>query len=337
VDQSFSRLTDEELLDLRLSDLPLRIEGTLIEKRIARLCRELKTRRIAFRPHVWISEEWFTPDGVGGFAIPFYIVHPRLIKLERNQMLQVEGESENECMRILRHETGHAMDNAFRLHARRSWQDAFGSHRVAYPDWYQPQPNSRDYVLNLDSWYAQSHPAEDFAETFAVWLKPGKQWRKDYEGWGALRKLQYVDDLMADVGRRKPVRALRSEVDALRKLRSTLREHYRRKRAYYSIDWPASYDRNLFRIFAADSHKNSSEPAARFLRRIGRDLCRVVAQGTGVHNYTINHILKDMIERCRERDLRVAMPEDQARRLCIVALTTQTMQVVGTGYHRIPL
>jgi len=325
------------LLDLSLSDLSIQIEGTRLEQRIARLCRELQARRLAFRPHVWLSEEWFTPDGVAGFAIPFYLAHPRLIKLERSQMLQVEGDGENECMRILRHEAGHAIANAFRLYVRRSWIDTFGSHRVAYPDWYKPQPNSRDYVLNLDAWYAQAHPAEDFAETFAVWLRPGKQWRHEYEGWGAFRKLQYVDDLMATLSRKEPRQTLRREVDPLRNLKKTLREHYRRKRAYYAIDWPASYDRNLYRIFSSEPRYIANPSAAEFLRRNSRDICRLVAHGTGVHQYTVNHILRDMIERCRELNLRVPIPEEHARLLCIVAVTTQAMQVVATGYHRIPL
>ena len=182
------RLTDRQLLNLRFCDLPLRINGTRLEQRIEKLYREMDARSIPFRPHVWLSEEWFTPDNVGGFAIPFYLAHPRLIKLERSQMLEVEGAGEAECMRILRHEAGHAFSNAFRLHARRGWTDTFGSFRVPYPEWYQPQADSRDYVLNLDAWYAQAHPAEDFAETFAVWLKPGSRWRRQYLGWGAMRK-----------------------------------------------------------------------------------------------------------------------------------------------------
>ena len=144
-------MTDRQLLDLRLCDLPLRIPGSQLEERIERLYRELDSRYIAFRPHIWLSEEWFTPDGVAGFAIPFYLAHPRLIRLERTQVLEVEGASEGECMRILRHEAGHAIDNAFRLHARTSWTDTFGSYRVPYPEWYQPHPGSRDYVLNLDA------------------------------------------------------------------------------------------------------------------------------------------------------------------------------------------
>ena len=114
------RMTDRQLLELRLCDLPVRIRGTQLEQRIKKLYRELEARSLKFRPHVWLSEEWFTPDGVGGFAIPFYLAHPRLIKLERAQMLEVEGASDAECMRILRHEAGHAIDNAFRLHTRTS-------------------------------------------------------------------------------------------------------------------------------------------------------------------------------------------------------------------------
>src|SRR5205823_10561686 len=206
---------DRQLLDLRLCDLPVRIPGTQLEQRLKRLYRELRGRSLEFRPHVWLAEEWFTPDGVAGFAIPFYLAHPRLMKLERSQMLEVEGATERECLRILRHEAGHAIDNAFRLHAKRSWTDTFGSYRVPYPEWYQPQPGSQDYVFNLDAWYAQAHPAEDFAETFAVWLKPGSQWRRQYDGWGAQRKLEYVHHIMTGLVGKSPSRIGRRDVEPL--------------------------------------------------------------------------------------------------------------------------
>jgi hypothetical protein len=330
-------MTDRQLLDLRLCDLPLRIRGTRLEQRIQKLHEELEARALAFRPHVWLSEEWFTPDGVAGFAIPFYLAHPRLMKLERAQMLEVEGASEGECMRILRHETGHAMDNAFRLHIKRSWKDAFGSYSVRYPQWYQPQPGSRDYVLNLDAWYAQAHPAEDFAETFAVWLKSGMRWRSQYEGWGARRKLEYVHELMTGLAGKSPLRRARREVEPLFSITKTLREHYRRKRAYYTIHWPASYERHLYRAFTTDSRRQSSASAAQFLRHYRAEISDIVARGTGVHHYTVNHIVKHMIVRCREQNLRIIVPEKEARDLIIVILTAQVMQVLRTGYHRIPL
>ena len=330
-------MTDRQLLDVRLCDLPVQIGGTQLEQRIEKLYRELEARSLNFRPHIWLAEEWFTPDGVGGFAIPFYLAHPRLMRLERSQMLEVEGASESECMRILRHEAGHAIDNAFRLHARRSWKATFGSYRVPYPEWYQPQPGSRDYVLNLDAWYAQAHPAEDFAETFAVWLKPGSRWRRQYEGWGAERKLEYVAQIMSELAGKSPMRLARREVEALPSLKKTLREHYRRKRAYYTIHWPESYERNLYRVFSAEPRHRSNPGAAQFLRHIRREICEIVSQVTGVHLYTINHIVKHMIVRCRVLNLRLAIPEQEARQLSIVALTMQVMQVLRTGYHRIPL
>ena len=329
-------MTDRQLLDLRLCDLPLRIRGTRLEQRIDKLYRELDARSLQLRPHIWLSEEWFTPDGVSGFAIPFYLAHPRLMKLERAQMLEVEGSSESECMRILRHEAGHAIDNAFRLHSRSSWTGTFGSYRVPYPEWYQPQPGSRDYVLNLDAWYGQAHPAEDFAETFSVWLKPGARWRKQYQGWGAQRKLEYVDQIMTSLAGRRPSRIVRRKVEPLASLKKTLREHYRRKRAYYTIHWPASYERNLYRVFSAGS-RGSARSAAQFLRHYRREISDIVARGTGVHHYTVNHIVRHMIVRCREQNLRVTIPEEEARQLIIVTLTMQVMQVLRTGYHRIPL
>lgn len=331
------RMTDRQLLEVRLCDLPLQIRGTQLEQRVKKLYRELEARNIRFRPHIWLGEEWFTPDGIGGFAIPFYLAHPRLIKLERAQMIEVEGASEAECMRILRHEAGHAIDNAFRLHARRSWTDTFGSYRVPYPEWYQPQPGSRDYVLNLDAWYGQAHPAEDFAETFAVWLKPGSRWRGQYDGWGAQRKLDYVEQVMSGLIGRSPTLRIHREIEPLASLKKTLREHYRQKRAYYTIHWPASYERNLYRVFSADPRRQSAPSAAHFLRHYRAEISDIVARGTGVHHYTVNHIVRHMVVRCRELNLRLSLPEDEARELIVVMLTMQVMQVLHAGYHRIPL
>src|SRR5262245_9000983 len=130
-------MTDEQLLDLRLCDLRLKIKGTPLEDRVAKLYDELKTRGLPFKPHVWLSEEWFTPDGVSGFAIPFYLAHPRLAKLERKQMFEVEGGTEKECLRIMRHEAGHALNNAFQLHRRRRYRELFGLFSLPYPNWYK--------------------------------------------------------------------------------------------------------------------------------------------------------------------------------------------------------
>jgi hypothetical protein len=329
--------TDEQLLDIRLCDLGIRIRGTRLEDRIEQLYRELNAREIRFRPHCWLSDEWFSPDGVPGIAIPFYLAHPRLERLERKQMLEVEGGTKDWCMRILRHETGHAIDTAYRLGRRHRWQDVFGRSSKPYPEHYQPKPYSKSYVLHLDSWYAQAHPAEDFAETFAVWLKPRSRWRTQYCGWPAMKKLEYVDGLMEEICDRKPLVTSRAHFESVPRLRRTLREHYAEKRRRYGIDYPTYYDRDLRRLFSDAPEHVRNPSAAVFLRRNRRQLRQTIGEWTGQYQYTIDQVLNDMIERCRQLNLRLRRSERQTRRDAFVMLTVQTMNYLHGGHHRVAI
>lgn len=335
--KDLDRMTDEQLLDLRLCDLPLKIEGTPLEQRISWIYAELDSRGLLFEPHVWLSAEWFTPDDIPGFAMPFYLAHPRLSKLERRQMLKVEGGTEKECLRIMRHETGHAIDNAFRLHKKRRYRELFGSFTRPYPNWYKPEPNSRQYVLHLPAWYAQAHPAEDFAETFSVWLTPGSRWRRQYQGWPALRKLEYVDAVMGEIAGKAAPNKSRRRVADLSEIEVTLREHYINKSQHYDFQWPPDYDRDLLRIFSTELRHKPNPSAASFLLRHRREIRHEVAEGTGVHEYAIDQMLVNMINRCRELKLRVGLQQEHAREKALVLLTVQTMNGIHTGYHRIAL
>ena len=196
VSSNWPDLSDDELLDLRLSDLPLSLKGTAVESRIDQLKRELAARGLNFPLHFYLSDEWFTPDGQVSMAVPFYLAHPRLERLEKAQMLAVEGGEHEWGMRILRHEAGHVIDNAYKLRLRKERRRLFGSSSMPYPEVYAPRPYSKSFVLHLDPWYAQSHPDEDFAETFAVWLTPESNWKTRYAGWPAIKKLEYMDTLM---------------------------------------------------------------------------------------------------------------------------------------------
>jgi hypothetical protein len=326
---------DERLLDLRLCDLGLTIQKGDLADRIGQLYGELEKLGLRFRPHFWLSDEWYCPDGVPGVAIPFYLAHPRLARLELAQMLEVEGGTPEWCMRLLRHETGHAIENAYRLRLRRRRQKLFGKSSERYRDYYVPRPYSRRFVVHLEQWYAQSHPDEDFAETFAVWLAPDSNWRERYAGWPVLRKLEYVDALMREIGDERPVVVSRARVDALSRLRKTLRQHYEEKRRHYGLGADVSFDRDLRRVFSTAPELHDRPPAATFLGRIRRELRRRVARGTGVYQYTIDQVLGDMIDRCRELGLRVAVPEDQAKLDFTIALTVQTMNYLHSGRHRV--
>jgi hypothetical protein len=270
-------------------------------------------------------------------AIPFYLVHPRLERLERTQMLEVEGGDHDWSMRILRHEAGHVIDNVYKLRLRRQRRELFGGSSVPYPEFYSPRPYSKAFVQHIDPWYAQSHPDEDFAETFAVWLTPDSNWKARYKGWPAIAKLEYMDALMRSLRARKPLVENVEEVDPLRRLRHTLRRHYRRKRRHHGVEHPKFYDRELRRMFSDQPEFAGNITAAQFLGKIRRPVRKVVASWTGIYQYTIDRVLEDMITRCRELKLRLAVPEEQARYEFTVLLTVQTMNYLHSGRHRVAL
>jgi hypothetical protein len=331
------KFTDEQLLDLRMSDLGVTIEGSVLEKRVAQLYDELAERGVNFRPHFWLSEDWFTPDDVPGVAIPFYLSHPRLARLEQNQMFEVEGGTHGWCMRILRHEAGHAIDNAYQLRRRRKRRALFGSSSQSYPEWYTPKPYSRSFVLHLDYWYAQSHPDEDFAETFAVWLNPRSDWRRRYHDWPALKKLEYMDAVMREIAAQPAVVTTTRQVEPLHRIRRTLRQHYKKKTDYYGSEYPDFYDRDLRRLFSGAPEHAGNLRASRFITRVRTEVRRTVARATGVYQYTIDQVIEEMTERCDELGLRLAVPPETAKTEFTVVLTVQTMNYLHSGRHRVVL
>jgi hypothetical protein len=325
---AWASLPDEQLLRLRFRDLKLSLEGTWLEDCLNNLYDELEQRGIRVRPHAWISSEWFSPDSTPGIAIPFYLAHPRLMRLEKKKIIDVEGGTWSECMRILRHEAGHVVQHSYQLHRRRRWQQLFGPSSRRYPSYYRPNPASRNFVQHLRLWYAQSHPDEDFAETFAVWLRPRSNWRTRYVGWPALKKLEYVDEVMAEIATQRPVLTRRERVEPLSQLTQTLAEHYRKKQALYAFDTPKTYDRDLLRLFSADPRHRRSQPASLFIRRNRAKIRQMVAKWTGEYQLTLDALLDDMMIRCRDLKLRAVGPERQLIMEFTVLLTAKTVHAL---------
>jgi len=309
VQPTWVKLTDAKLLELRFRDLDLAVDGTWLETCLLTLNGELAARGILARPHAWISDEWFSPDNTPGISFPFYLAHPRLAKLERRMMLDVEGGTKRDCLKILRHEAQHA----YGLHRRRRWQILFGRSSTPYPERYRPNPTSKNYVQHLRRWYAQCHPDEDFAETFAVWLTPRSNWRKRYEGWPALEKLTYVDELMAGIAGERPILTSRIAVDPASKLTMTLGDHYARKLKHYAVHAPAKFDGELRRIFSAEPRHRGSPPASTFIRRNRAEIRRSVSRRTGAYQITLDAVLDDVIDRCRALKLRAPGSERRLR------------------------
>lgn len=351
--KDWTQLTDEQLLDCRMCDLQLDLEKSSLIPKIERLYEELAARGLDFQPHFWLSDEWFAPDGIPGIAIPFYLAHPRLCQLERKMMLEVEGGADDWCMKILRHETGHALDTAYLLHRRKRYREVFGSYSAPYPEYYRPHPKSRRYVVHLEPWYAQSHPAEDFAETFAVWLKPGSRWRSQYRGWPALKKLEYVDELMESIAGTKPKVLSRKKIEPLQHIKRTLREHYEQRRARYEMDMPSPFDRDLLRLFVPDKDSEVAiqglrrlegktddyveQQASALLRKHKTEIERQVTSWTGENRYTVALVVREVIDRCRELKLRAIGSEARLTRDITIFITVQTMNYLHSGLHRVAL
>jgi hypothetical protein len=333
----WTSLPDDKLLEIRMCDLGVAIQGTDLEQRLAVVNGELDARGILFRPHYWLSDEWFTPDGVPGIAIPFYLAHPRLAKLELAQMLEVEGGEPDAFIKILRHEVGHAIDNAYQLRRRPTRRRLFGHPGTEYPEYYTPKPYSKSFVQHLDHWYAQSHPDEDFAETFAVWLDPQSMWATRYAGWPAQRKLEYLDRLMRGVAPTQARVKSKREVDPLPRLKKTLGEHYRKKREHYGLDHPDFYESDLRNLFSDASEYAKNPSAARFVNKIRKEVRATVASFTDSYQYTIDQLLAKVIDRCRELNLRLTESEEATKIDFMVFLTVQTMNYLHSGRHRVAL
>ena len=304
---------DEQLLSLKFSSLKLRLKNSLVWPDVEQLYAELERRGLNFRPHVWLSTEWFSPDGIPGLAVPFYLAHPRLLQLERKLIGDVEGGSQKWRLRILRHEAGHAIDNAYALRRRPDWRKVFGRASDPYRNRYSPRPGSRRYVLHIGHWYAQSHPTEDFAETFAVWMQPKARWRREYEDWPALRKLEFVDDLMAEIMEEQPCRRSRTVIEPLSELDMTLGQYYRRRLALYdSVE--RRYDPWLTRVFVARSRRPRGVPASRYVREIESQLRRLLVRRARLHPYFIDHAIRTVRQRSRELDLVLRQSPRESKR-----------------------
>ena len=328
-------IAEEQLLDLRICDLPIRIEGTWLQERVAQLYQELKAKNIPFEPHCYLADEWLTPEGEPVIGIPFYLAHPRLVALEKKMMLEAEGAEPDGCMRVLRHESGHALSYAYDLHRKRSWQRVFGHPSAEYGDTYRFRPYSRSFVRHLDHHYAQYHPDEDFVETFAVWLTPGLDWRAQYEGWKALDKLLFVDRLMQGIAGKPPLRNNGKQYWKAGRIRRTLRRHYQQRRHAEAENYPDFHDANLLSMFREGQASGETRPAvARLIQAHRKQLLASVAGWTGEGRYMVNEVIKAIHQRAKALRLVIDGPETAALLQLSTYVTTLLMNYRHTNRLR---
>ncbi len=329
---AWHELDDELLLERKISQLGLTLQGTPLQALIQQLYDELSQKGLTFHPPCHIGDEWFVPVGIPAIFVPFFLAHERLRKLEARMMLEVEGDNPQWFMRLMRHEAAHAYAYAYQLTRKRKWQRVFGkSSAEATPDFYRPRPYSHSYVVHLDDWYAQSHPDEDFAETFAVWLTPGFDWRARFKGWKALQKLEYMDELMASIAGQAPPCTPAYRVKDFDCLNIKLKTYYARKRKLNEDTYPDFYDRDLRQLFAGAPDAGPTRKASRFLRQRRRHLMDAVCESTNEKKYRVHKLLTRLIDRCDQLDLHLG-PGDSTPDMPVAAyITTLVMNYLFTG------
>jgi hypothetical protein len=281
-------ISENELLDTKICDLEVSLKQTSLMRGINDLYFELNSKQINFLPTVWLSNDWFSPDGVCGFAIPFYLVHPTLIKLELKNTGIVEGQSYKSFMQLLRHETGHAIDNAFHLRKSKKRQNLFGLSSTKYPTSYVPKANSKDHVRHLEEFYAQAHPDEDWAETFAVWLDPKSNWEKKYKSWPALEKLNFVDQKMKLLKGKNQIVLKKTEIDSISLDTRTLSEYYKDKRKQLKLNKRSiieQVDSDLLKFIVTNPQKSK--------RLINK---------TSKNKFISEKMIKEIIKKCKNEN-----------------------------------
>jgi len=322
-----------KVLPIPIRELGLKLEGTQLAAQIEQLYRELDERGLHhFRPPCYLSDEWGCPSGEPVIGLPFYLADPRTATLEEAVN---DVENEREIMMYLRHEAGHAFNYAYELYKTQEWTEIFGPFRRPYRDDYPFVPFSRQFVRHIAGWYAQKHPDEDFAETFAVWLDPSSKYRRKYAGWGALKKLQYMERICRELGDTKPIHAV-GEIDyTVDEMEQTVEEFYRSHTVDESADIAdLPLDSDLLDIFvSADrmSARREYRPAAELLAEHRRDIVDRVNYWTGVRRSLVRTLVESLERQLAELQLHADVQRSRAHMIEITVYVTTLSMTFLTG------
>ena len=310
-----------KLLNSKICDLALKIPGTRLEELIRELYRELEQAGISFRPKTYLSDEWGCPQGVPVIGIPFYLADEELTRLE-GELSGIEAEDEAEVMMYLRHETGHTFNYAYRLFRKPEWRRLFGKYSQPYNEVYKPVPFSAKYVRHIPGWYAQKHPDEDFAETFAVWLTPDSDWQKQYRDTPALEKLKYVDNIVKIYGDKPPIIGEETLDKPVHELKMTLDSWYDMNKniGRSSLNLHHIINEDLQSLFP----ETEGETAAEVLKNNSRQLIRDVNYWTGIDRHILEMLFEELRERVRSLGLKVG-PQQITSHMVSVAIFLTTL------------
>ena len=329
---------ESNLRTSQIRDLGLQIAGTKLEPIIKDFEGELDAAGLkSLRPRFYLSTEWGVAFGTIAIAIPFYLAKPELEELQVEQVGHIEGVSKADILRYLRHEMGHVVNYAYRLYERQDWVKLFGSITQPYIEEYKPQPFSRRFVRHLPGWYAQKHPDEDWAETFAVWMTPAVDWRKAYDKWpSALAKLEYCDRVMNEIRDREPPVKAEDRDEDVGELSYSVLDFYKSMKLG-ADELPPGLEGALTAIFEDiglpedSSPSTPRRPASALIRRMERDLVANIFRWTGHFPERTRPLVRYLADRAE--DLKQVYSAEKENEVAI-AITTLVAALAMNHVHR---
>ena len=316
-----------QLLGTPIRDLGLAIEGTDLEPLVEEFRRELSQVGITrLKPHIYLSDEWGVPIETIAIGIPFYLARADLTALHAERAGHIEGAGRAEFLRYLRHEMGHVVNYAYRLYEMPDWVAQFGAMTQPYLEEYHPEPFSRRFVRHLPGWYAQKHPDEDWAETFAVWLTPGLDWRAEYGAFPAvLAKLEFCDSTMNALRSRDPIVVAIERDDDVSQLEDSLAIHYENETEDEPL--PPGLDGALRTIFDDATVDDPTRPVARLpahglILLMEPELVANVFRWTGHFPDRTRRLLRHLAERARVLNQVYSVDREVATTVAVTTLVT---------------
>jgi hypothetical protein len=307
----------QALLPQRISQLGLKLEGSPVERYVKMLHREVERKGLKhFRPPCYLTDEWGCPSGEPIIGIPFYLADVKLARLE-GEIDDVEDE--REIRMYLRHEAGHAFNYAYKLYETPEWRELFGPFNRPYRERYRPVPFDRGFVRHIEGWYAQKHPDEDFAETFAVWLTPRSRWRVRYRGWPAMRKLRYVDRVAHALRDAEPPVRLASTDITVEEMNMTVEEFFRANQGEMA-PVEVALENDLPDFFVRKGRRRQGiRPAWEMVREHRIALINKIEYWTGVRRDVVRALVDGIADTAERLQLHV---ETKTERAALVELTT---------------
>ena len=318
------------LLPQRINQLGLKLEGSPVEHYVKDFYRELERKGLKhFRPPCYLTDEWGCPSGEPIIGIPFYLADSKLARLEQEMD---DLEDSREIRMYLRHEAGHAFNYAYKLYETTKWRELFGPFNRPYRDRYRPVPFDRSFVRHIEGWYAQKHPDEDFAETFAVWLTPRSRWRARYRGWPAIRKLRYVDRMARNLGGTEPPVRLASTDITVEEMDMTVEEFFRANQPEMAaVD--VALENDLPDFFIRKGRRTKGiRPAWELVREHRANLVNKIEYWTGVRRNVVRALVDSIANVAERLQLHVETKSEPTTLLELTAYaTTLSMNYLTRG------